>query len=68
MTAGNIGLLVLGIAMAIFAVWALWPHRRSRPGPKNNWRQRGGEEAGSARNRGPDFDSPYLSAWGDSSD
>jgi hypothetical protein len=35
--------------MAAFTVWALWPRRRSRPGPKDNWQQRSATDIESAK-------------------
>lgn len=49
MTVGSLALVALGIAMAAFAVWALWPRRRPRAGPHNNWRQRSATDIESAK-------------------
>ena len=45
----GLAILALGIAMAAFTAWALWPRRRLRPGPKNNWRQRSADDIESAK-------------------
>lgn len=49
MTAGDLALFGLGIAMAAFAAWALWPRRRARAGPHNNWKQRSPTDIESAK-------------------
>jgi hypothetical protein len=49
MTAGDFALLGLGIAMAAFAIRALWPRPRRRAGPRNNWRQRNATDIDSAK-------------------
>jgi hypothetical protein len=49
MTAANLALLALCILGAAFTAWALRPRRQFRPGPKNNWRQRGPADIESAK-------------------
>jgi hypothetical protein len=49
MTAGDIALLALGVLAAAFTAWALWPRPKWRPGPRNNWRQRSGDEVESGK-------------------
>jgi hypothetical protein len=63
MTAGSLIVIALGILMAGLTVWALWPRSRPRPGPRNNWRQRGADEVEPVKTEAAgDFDSPYLVA------
>ena len=65
MTVGDIALLALGLLMAGLTIWALWPRPRPRAGPRNNWRQRSGDEVESAKTDATEgVDSPYLIAWG----
>lgn len=49
MTAGSLTVLALGIILAAFAAWALWPRRRLRAGPRNNWQQRSATDVDSAK-------------------
>jgi uncharacterized iron-regulated membrane protein len=49
MTTGDLALLCLAVAMAAFTAWALWPRRRLRAGPENNWQQRSATEIDSAK-------------------
>jgi hypothetical protein len=63
MTAGDFALIAFGILTATLALWALWPRSQPRAGPRNNWRQRSGNEVSEARTGEPvAFDSPYLAA------
>jgi hypothetical protein len=41
-------LLVAGACMLAFAMWAMWPRKKVRAGPENNWQQRDGTEVFSA--------------------
>jgi len=69
MTASDIAILALGLLMAGLIVWAMWPRVRPRAGPRNNWRQRSGDEVEPARTDATeDFDSPYLIAFDGSGD
>ncbi|HEX8225311.1 MAG TPA: hypothetical protein VF605_15970 [Allosphingosinicella sp.] len=64
MMAGEFALLALGALLGALAVWALWPRRQPRPGPANNWRQRGGSEIESSKSDGHGGTSPVDVALG----
>ena len=69
MTAGSLAILGLGMAMAVFVAWALWPRRRARPGPHNNWRQRSGDEVASGKTRAAGLeDVPHSIGYGSEGD
>ncbi|HEX8621703.1 MAG TPA: hypothetical protein VF718_06995 [Allosphingosinicella sp.] len=63
MTIGDIASVALGLSVAGAVLWAMWPRSRTRAGPRNNWRQRSGDEIESGKaGAAGDFDSPYLIA------
>ena len=37
-------LLALLFGLVVFAVWGMWPRKKLRSGPHNNWQQRDGTE------------------------
>jgi len=44
MTAKAFFLLALFVGLVAFALWGIWPRKKIKPGPHNNWAQRGGSE------------------------